>query len=621
MSASPSPSASPDTHAEPSSPRSQPGTPPESREPSPSPPHTGTPPESRDPSPSQSSPEPATNDPPAAILEPEVTTVTFDSTLNPELMAPVPKRSPRPERSPAAEPHLWTSTQPSPNDNALQRAAPLSEQPEVTNQESPRHQQTELEATANTGGRWAGKNSWESSGNWNPKPNKGGNRNMRSQKGGSWNNKTDRGGSWNQNSDKGGNWNNKSDKVGNWNNWKGGVAAKATSYSGKWATTRFRPDESAQPSATSAWSTRDTALPATSVPGQRDEPASSDQPPTSAWSTARGVVAPNKPVPAPAVSLVTSTTTRPRSQSPVPGFMVNGAFQPITTDQERLQLLHNLSTAADLIVKGRPGGLPAPSAIGLPVSAGNRRGERQWNQPRSKMSSSPPGKRVQVENRDGMVHRTIGHPAPSARGGPSRLPIARRVRTLSSIRGDVTQGEPGNQPPPPRLIPGAPKPSSKAVEIVDLTSPQSSRSLTTTGLQFDGDLATTVPTGYSPTVSLRSVSTFTRSGTRNPFSLPGTILGHGQHQRPFTFQPPAKKRTQVNRGPNDSTPVFMARMYAQQTAAMGSQLNEAHRQLNEEKIRKEEKRAAELKRRLKKSLRRRADALKATAELGGAPRQ
>ena len=58
-------------------------------------------------------------------------------------------------------------------------------------------------------------------------------------------------------------------------------------------------------------------------------------------------------------------------------------------------------------------------------------------------------------------------------------------------------------------------------------------------------------------------------------------------------------------------------MYAHQTAAMGSQLNEAHRQLNEEKIRKEEKRAAELKRRLKKSLRRKADALKATAELGG----
>ena len=176
MSTSPSAPKSPDTHAEASSPRSQTGTPPESREPSPSPPHTDTPPESREPSPSQSSPEPATNDPPAVIPEPEATTVSL-LTVEPELTAPIPKRSPKPERSPAAEPHFWTGKA-SPSDNALQRAGPLSEQPEVTNQESPRRPPTGQEATANAGGRWAGNNSWKSSGNWNSKTNKGGNQNM-----------------------------------------------------------------------------------------------------------------------------------------------------------------------------------------------------------------------------------------------------------------------------------------------------------------------------------------------------------------------------------------------------------------------------------------------------------
>ena len=608
MSTSPSAPKSPDTHAEASSPRSQTGTPPGSREPSPSPPHTSTPPESREPSLSQPSPVPATNDPPEAVPESEATAVV-PPIVDPELTAPIPERSPNPGRSPSADPSFWTG-KPSPNDNALQRAGPLSEHPLVTNPESPRHPSTGKEAPAKAGGRWAGKNKWESSGRWNSKAPQGGNRNMRSQQGGGWNNNTDNGsrwnnktdnaGGWNQKSDHARNWNNKVDRSGNWNNWKGGAAAKTKPYSGRWSTSRARPDDSAQPSTTSARSNRNSAPLAASVSGRRDEPASSNQPPPSARSTDHGVVVPTKPVQAPAISLdgPPGMSLQPRSSSPgpVPGYLVNGVFQPVVF-------------STDFVSRGpsRSGSQSAGQPIGLPISARDRRGGHQGTQVRSRVSSSPPGKRVQVDQT-----------ATSTRGGPGRLPIARRV----SIRENLgVPGSSGSRPPVPRLIPGVPKQPPKTVDIVDLTSTPSSRSQTTTGLQFDGDLATTVATGYSPTVSVRSVSTFTRSGTRHPSSIPRVTQGHGQHQRPFTFPPPAKKRSQVTRNPGDSTPVHMARVYAEQTAAMGQRLSEAERQLNEENIRKEEKRIAGMRRRMQKSLRRRAELLTATADPGGVLRQ
>ena len=318
---------------------------------------------------------------------------------------------------------------------------------------------------------------------------------------------------------------------------------------------------------------------------------------------------PSPSQPSPEVPLNGPIIVRLRSSSPtpVPGFLANRAFPSIANDLERLALFHNFTTWGASRRVSHLEGPPVPMAIGLPISARDRRGGRQGNQPRSRVSSSPPGKRVQVDRH-----------AVNTCGGPSRLPITSRV----SIRDHLpAQGDSGTQPPTPRLIPGAPKQSTKTVEVVDLTSTPSSRSLTTAGLQFDGDLATTVPTGCSPTVSLRSVSTFTRSNARNPFSLPRTTHGPGQHQRPFTFPPPAKKRPQVNGNPGDSTPVRMARMYAQQTAVLGLRLTAAERRLNEEKVQKEEKRIADLRRRWEKSVRRRADFLKATAEPGGAPRQ
>ena len=312
----------------------------------------------------------------------------------------------------------------------------------------------------------------------------------------------------------------------------------------------------------------------------------------------------------PEVSLNGPTIVRLRSSSPtpVPGFLANGAFPSIANDLERLALFHNFTTWGASRRVSHLEGPPAPMAIGLPISARDRRGGLQGNQPRSRVSSSPPGKRVQVDQT-----------ATSTRGGPGRLPIARRV----SIRENLgVPGSSGSRPPVPRLIPGVPKQPPKTVDIVDLThSTPSSRSQTTTGLQFDGDLATTIATGYSPTVSVRSVSTFARSGTRHPSSIPRVTPGHGQHQRPFTFPPPAKKRSQVTRNPGDSTPVYMARVYAEQNAAMGLRLSEAERQLNEQNIRKEEKRIAEMRRRMKKSVRRRADLLNATADPGGVPRQ
>ena len=335
--------------------------------------------------------------------------------------------------------------------------------------------------------------------------------------------------------------------------------------------------------------------------GRRDEPASSNQPPPSARSTDHGVVVPSKPVQAPKISLdgPPGMSLQPRSSSPgpVPGYLVKGVFQPVVF-------------STDFVARGpsRSGSQSAGQPIGLPISARDRRGGHQRIPVRSKMGSSPPGKRVQVD-------RTTT----SIREGPGRLPIERRVSISENLG---VPGSSGSRPPVPRLIPGVPKQPPKTVDIVDLThSTPSSRSQTTTGLQFDGDLATTIATGYSPSVSVRSVSTFTRSGTRHPSSIPRVTQGHGQHQRPFTFPPPAKKRSQVTRNPGDSTPVHMARMYAEQTANLGQRLFETERQLNEENIRKEEKRIAGMRRRMKKSLRRRAELLNATADPGGVLRQ